>query len=53
MNRCDRYLINGLAKHWAGQGLSAQARSAFAYAHCRTAEQVRALHGPLAPPAHL
>jgi hypothetical protein len=43
MNRSDRYLINGLADHWAGQGLSVRARNALAYAHCRTAEQVRAL----------
>ena len=40
---CDRQLIEGLANHWAGQGLPARARGALAYARCRTAERARAL----------
>jgi CheY-like chemotaxis protein len=41
--RCDRHLIEALANYWAAQGLPARARSALAYARCRTTEQVRAL----------
>lgn len=41
--RRERYLIKGLATHWASQGLPARARSALAYARCGTVEQVRSL----------
>lgn len=43
MSRCNRHLIDALANYWAAQGLPARARSALAYARCRTTEQVRAL----------
>jgi hypothetical protein len=43
VNRSDRRLMKALVAYWAGQGLPVRARSALAYARCRTVEQVRAL----------